>query len=110
MTLQCLVAIKIIDPAIASSAAAVSRFLREARAAASLRSPHVVQIIDHGVSDGVPYVAMELLEGETLADRLSARGSLTAGEAVNAYLYNNCGTAGPQQNIVYYDQLLVQSY
>src|SRR5215212_5866809 len=38
----------------------VARFFREAQAAAALRSPHVVQILDHGV-DGVPYIAMELL-------------------------------------------------
>src|SRR5215813_1816516 len=44
----------------------VARFFREAKAAASLRSPHVVQILDHGEADGVPYMAMELLEGETL--------------------------------------------
>jgi serine/threonine-protein kinase len=47
----------------------VTRFFREAQAAAALRSPHVVQILDHGV-DGVPYIAMELLEGETLEERL----------------------------------------
>lgn len=47
----------------------VTRFFREAQAAASLRSPHVVQIFDHG-DDGVPYIAMELLEGETLEQRL----------------------------------------
>ena len=43
---------------------AQSRFEREAKAAASLRSPHVVQILDHGVWDGTPYIAMELLDGE----------------------------------------------
>jgi serine/threonine-protein kinase len=48
----------------------VARFFREAQAAAALRSPHVVQILDHGV-DGVPYIAMELLEGETLEQRLN---------------------------------------
>src|SRR3954471_2093512 len=48
----------------------VARFFREAKAAASLRSPHVVQIFDHGDVNGVPYMAMELLEGETLEERL----------------------------------------
>jgi serine/threonine protein kinase len=48
----------------------LTRFFREAQAAAALRSPHVVQILDHGVENGIPYIAMELLEGETLEQRL----------------------------------------
>lgn len=46
------------------------RFLREARAAAAVRSPHVAQILDHGVDDGLPYIALELLQGESLDVRL----------------------------------------
>jgi serine/threonine-protein kinase len=53
----------------------VARFFREAQAAAALRSPHVVQILDHGV-DGVPYIAMELLEGETLEQRLERHATI----------------------------------
>jgi serine/threonine-protein kinase len=52
------------------------RFAREAKAAALLRSPHVVQILDAGTWDGTPYLAMELLEGETLAERLARLGRL----------------------------------
>src|SRR5688572_9467816 len=54
----------------------VTRFFREARAAAGLRSPHVVQILDHGVDGGIPYIAMELLEGETLEERVDRIGIL----------------------------------
>jgi serine/threonine-protein kinase len=70
MTLRSPVAIKLIDPGIAENPEALARFLREAQAAASLRSPHVVQILDHGVDNGVPFIVMELLEGESLAARL----------------------------------------
>src|SRR3954469_6531701 len=70
LTLRSAVAIKLIDTEIATNAEALSRFLREAQAAASLRSPHVVQILDHGVDEGVPFIVMELLEGESLASRL----------------------------------------
>ncbi len=70
LTLRSPVAIKLIDPTIATNSEALSRFLREAQAAASLRSPHVVQILDHGVDEGVPFIVMELLEGESLAARL----------------------------------------
>jgi len=77
LTLHSPVAIKLIDPQIASNPEALSRFMREARAAAALRSPHVVQILDHGVDGDTPYIAMELLEGESLAARLRRVGRLT---------------------------------
>ncbi len=47
------------------------RFLREAQAAAALRSSHVVQVFDQGVEGAAAYIAMELLEGESLGDRLA---------------------------------------
>ena len=72
LALRSSVAIKLIDPSLAKSEEAMRRFLREAQAAASLRSPHVVQVLDHGVRRGTPYIAMELLDGETLADRLAS--------------------------------------
>ena len=53
------------------------RFLREARAAAKLRSPHVVQVFDYGVEDERPYIVMEWLRGETLHARLEKRGRLS---------------------------------
>jgi serine/threonine-protein kinase len=80
LTLESPVAIKLIDPAIAETPEALSRFMREAKAAASLRSPHVVQILDHGVDDATPYIAMEVLEGETLAQRLERLGRLAPAE------------------------------
>jgi len=51
----------------------VERFRREAALAAKLKSPHVVRIFDHGVCGDTPYIVMERLEGETLAEVL-ARG------------------------------------
>ncbi|MEM9696958.1 MAG: serine/threonine-protein kinase, partial [Myxococcota bacterium] len=49
----------------------VERFRNEGGIAAKLRSPHVVQVFDHGFTeDGTPYLAMELLEGEALDARL----------------------------------------
>ncbi|HET6146153.1 MAG TPA: protein kinase [Polyangia bacterium] len=80
LTLRCPVAIKLIDPKIANDADYRARFVREARAAAALRSPHVVQILDHGVEDDTAYIVMELLEGESLAHRLSGAGQLSPAE------------------------------
>jgi len=77
LTLNAPVAIKLIDPALASSPDAQARFIREAQAAAALRSPNVVQTLDFGVDDGIPYIVMELLIGENLADRLARVGRLT---------------------------------
>jgi eukaryotic-like serine/threonine-protein kinase len=77
MTLGAEVAVKLIDPAFADSAEALKRFRREAQAAARIRSTYVVQILDHGVDNGTPYIAMELLKGESLAQRLKSVGRLS---------------------------------
>ncbi len=73
-------AVKLIEASFAQNEDALSRFKREAQAAATLRSPHVVQILDYGVDEGTPYIAMELLDGESLADRLDRRQRLTPAE------------------------------
>jgi len=74
------VAIKLIEPEIAQNPEALTRFLREAQAAAALRSPHVVQVLDFGADRGVPYIAMELLDGESLAARLQRVRHLSPSE------------------------------
>jgi|CZKU01.1.fsa_nt_gi serine/threonine-protein kinase len=69
-------AVKFIEGEIAQLPEAQARFEREAKAAAQLRSPHVVQILDHGVFQGTPYIAMELLDGEDLGKRLQRIGRM----------------------------------
>jgi serine/threonine protein kinase len=73
-------AVKLIDPSAAESPDALARFKREAKAAASLRSTNVVQILDYGLDGDTPYIAMELLLGESLAQRLTLNGPLTPEE------------------------------
>jgi serine/threonine-protein kinase len=75
------VAVKFMDPNLAFSEDMKARFQREAIAAAQLRSPHVVQVLDYGIELGSPYIVMELLEGEDLRARLKRRGSLSLREA-----------------------------
>jgi eukaryotic-like serine/threonine-protein kinase len=64
------VAIKILPPHLADKADAGERFEREARTISSLNHPNICQLYDVGTQDGVRYLVMELLEGETLSDRL----------------------------------------
>jgi eukaryotic-like serine/threonine-protein kinase len=84
-------AIKLMDPKIAESGEGHARFSREARAAAALRSPHVVHVFDFGVDSGTPYIAMELLEGESLAQLLARTGRLEPAEV--ASLFTQLGRA-----------------
>ncbi|MDP9037216.1 MAG: protein kinase, partial [Myxococcota bacterium] len=72
------VAIKFIDQEYADSLEAQSRFVNEARAAATIHSKHAIQIFDHGVADdGRPYIVMELLLGEPLDRRLDRFGRIS---------------------------------
>jgi serine/threonine-protein kinase len=81
LTLATQVAVKLIDVAATADGPQLrARFLHEARAAAQLKSAHVVQILDHGVEGRIAYIAMELLEGETLGDRLARAGRLPPAE------------------------------
>ena len=66
------VAVKILASELAASTIVIERFFREARAAASVKSPYIVDVYDSGrLDDGRPFIAMELLEGESLYDRMA---------------------------------------
>ena len=65
-----LVALKMIRGGVHADEIQIARFKIEAEAVAALRHPNILQIYDIGESDGLPYVALELLEGGSLADRL----------------------------------------
>ena len=75
-------AIKLLKGEFSSDPGLVARFEREAKAAAQLKSPYVVQIYDFGLADGVPFIAMEYLEGEDLAQRIARKGPLSAAETL----------------------------
>ena len=64
------VALKMVRHIDASNRGFLARFRSEARVVASLHHPHIVQVHDCGEHDGLPYIAMELVEGGSLADRL----------------------------------------
>ncbi|NIW23811.1 MAG: protein kinase, partial [Gammaproteobacteria bacterium] len=75
------VALKILPPEFAADDDRRARFEREARAAANLSHPNITQIFDVGNDDGTSYIAMEFVEGETLAARIQ-RGAIGIGEIV----------------------------
>jgi serine/threonine protein kinase/WD40 repeat protein len=67
-----LVALKMVRGAEFASAELLDRFRAEAEAVARLHHPNIVQIFDYGEHDGLPYLALELVEGETLAARIGS--------------------------------------
>ena len=76
------VALKMMSTALAEDPGFVTRFRREARAAAQLSHPHVVQVYDQGEAEGLPYLAMEYVPGRTLRDVLRDYGALTPEQAL----------------------------
>jgi len=65
------VAIKVLPPQLAESPAALARFEREAKAVAALSHPNILSIFDFGTEHGTAYAVMELLEGETLRQKIA---------------------------------------
>jgi eukaryotic-like serine/threonine-protein kinase len=83
LTLGTRVAVKFMAPVYVQHSGFAERFRREAMAAAQIKHPHVAHVIDHGVtSDGALYIAMELLDGETLRARIDRLGALHLAEVV----------------------------
>lgn len=76
------VAIKFLHRELASEEELRMRFAQEARAAARITSRHVVKVMDSGIDDDVPYMVMELLNGEDLRTRLERCQRLPLGEAL----------------------------
>ena len=76
------VAIKVLPASFSADADRLQRFAQEARAAAALSHPNILSIFDIGEDGGAPYVVSELLEGETLRDRLRT-GPLASRKAID---------------------------
>jgi serine/threonine-protein kinase len=77
------VALKILSDELAANHEFVSRFFNEARAAAALSHPHIVQAYDAGIADGgIHFFAMEYVEGETLLQRIRHQGHIRPGPGI----------------------------
>jgi tRNA A-37 threonylcarbamoyl transferase component Bud32 len=80
------VALKLLHPHVARSPGAAARFLREGRAAARIRHPHVVQVFALGAEGDTPYLAMELLDGDDLSQIVAREGRLSVDDALELVL------------------------
>jgi hypothetical protein len=81
------VAVKLLLPQIAANPQAVARFMREARAAASITSEHVVRVLDvSALDDGTPMLVMEFLDGKNLGELVRKNGPLPVEDAVDYVL------------------------
>jgi serine/threonine protein kinase len=76
------VAVKVLSAELANSKVVTERFMREARAAAKIRSPYICDVYDVGTYGGRPFLVMELLEGESLYDRLARERRLEPKDAL----------------------------
>jgi eukaryotic-like serine/threonine-protein kinase len=84
------VALKFLRPTVASNPEIVKRFVREARAAVKIRSEHVARVLDVGTLDsGTPFMVMEYLDGQDLAQTLAGRGPFPVEETVT-YVLQAC--------------------
>ncbi len=81
-----LVVLKFLLPEAAGQTETVVRFVREARAAARIKSHHVVRVFDVVVPTGLPYIVMEYLHGSNMAEWLGCQGQLPFQEAVDFVL------------------------
>ena len=87
------VAVKIMNPMLASDAIVRERFRREARSAQKLAHPNIIEIYDQGdTADGTAFIAMELLQGESLAPVIS-RGPLDVDRAIHIMIQIARGVA-----------------
>jgi len=77
-----LVAIKVMSKILAQYSRGRDRFLREARAMATVEHPHLVHFHSFGEFSGQPYIVMEYVEGETLAERIKRQGPLPVDESM----------------------------
>src|SRR5262249_51410538 len=102
--LRRLVAIKVLASALAGSEAARQRFIREARSAAAVCHHHVVAVYGVAEADGLPYLVMQYVAGESLQTRLDREGALEIEEAVRIGLQTALGLAAAHaQGLIHRD-------
>ncbi len=98
------VAVKLLSEALAAQPRFAERFRREALAAAALSHPSVASVFDYGENGGPPFIVMELVDGETLSERIRRDGRISQDEAVRiAVAVANALQAAHEAGIVHRD-------
>ncbi|MEA2700462.1 MAG: eukaryotic-like serine/threonine-protein kinase [Myxococcales bacterium] len=88
------VAVKVLHRNLSLDPQLLARFLNEARTANAIRHPNIIEILDSGaLADGMPYLVMELLEGESLAARIRRLGRLPVRSALR-FAYQTASALG----------------
>ena len=82
----CVVAVKLLHQSFAGDGAVAERFQREGRTAERFRHRNIVRTFDHGVSDGMPYIAMEHIEGRPLNALIAQEAPLESARAIEITL------------------------
>ena len=103
------VAIKILRGDLSNDEKFVRRFQREALSASSLSHPNIVEMYDVGEDDGIYYIVMEYVEGQTLKQLLKRRGSLTLSETIDIMLQLTDGMAHAHDSYIVHRDLKPQN-
>ena len=91
------VAIKLLHPDVATNAKTVERFQREARAAAAIGHPNIIDILDFGYADGKPFLVMEYLRGRSLASAIATDGPMAIDRACRIATHTLAGLASAHE-------------
>ena len=99
-----LVAVKVMKAEFSQDKGFISKFRKEAQAAAGLAHPNVVNVYDVGEDNGIYYIVMELVQGITLKDYITRKGKLSVREATSIAIQVSLGLeAAHKSNIVHRD-------
>jgi len=82
-SLDRMVAVKVLPASFSGDASFAKRFMREAKSTAAVSHPHIIEIFDYGLDQGRHYIAMELIDGESLSAVLDRQGALPARRTVD---------------------------
>ncbi len=103
------VAVKVLRGDLSNDEKFVRRFQREALSASSLSHPNIVEMYDVGEDNGMYYIVMEYIEGETLKQLLKRRGKLTLSEAIDIMLQLTDGMAHAHDSYIIHRDLKPQN-
>ena len=103
------VAIKVLKAEFGSDTTFISKFQREAQAAAGLAHPNIVNVFDVGEDNGINYIVMELVEGITLKEYISKKGRLTIKETTSIAIQVSAGLEVAHNNHIVHRDIKPQN-